>query len=446
MNGLLFIFILHPCLCASAVNRLRPATHQPPNARLLNMPPVRTRPLIMLSLVCLCTLSLHAQALPAEWQRVAMHPEAAQADPTWGARWLWALYVWRGRLFIGYGSFNGANPRAVIRAFDPRAGRFSAAPVFATDNEALGIFRAINGRLYAPTMDAHDGGLGPQDFAVTTDERGDVWADHAERLMYHTWDVGTRDGKDVWFVGTDASKSCPYNYCSDAVAYRSTDNGQTFTEMKRLPAAANGYRLAWFPMVFGLRGKLYLQAYYRFSAVGRPDLARTESFVFDGRAWSAGPDLLPGRSTGASGYNPVAFAGHIIYLTQVPIARSYPKGLPLWQNRSDLAAFDGHEQVSYLQIPEGVANFAVAGAHLYVLTRAGNIRRTTTLKRPWRSWQTLPAFPIQDPDKQQGCAARSIAVLDGALYVGTTQAELWRLDLANTQPRKPAAGQRNIKQ
>ncbi len=354
--------------------------------------PTRQHTLACASYRILCALTFSgllalcppAHAVASAWQRVATHPEAAAASPTWGARWLWALYPWRGRLFVGYGSFNGANPRAVIRAFDPRTGRFSAAPAFATNNEALGIFRAVRGRLYAPTMDAHDGGLGPQDFAVTTDEHGDAWTDHAERPMYHTWDVGTLDGKDIWFVGTGASQSCRYDYCSDAVAYRSTDNGQTFTEMKRLPAAANGYRLAWFPMVFGWRGKLYLQAYYRFSAVGRPDLVRTESFVFDGRAWASGPDLLPGRRTGASGYNPVAFDGHIIYLTQVPIARSYPKGLPLWQNRSDLAAFDRHEQVSYLQLPEGVANFTVAGRYLYVLTRTGDIRRTTTLKRPWQ--------------------------------------------------------------
>ncbi len=409
----------------------------------LAMHAIQARQLSTLAIVCLLALCPHALAAPGTWQRVATHPEAAKADATWGARWLWALYPWRGRLFVGYGSFNGANPRAVIRAFDPRTGRFSDAPAFAANNEALGIFRAVNGQLYVPTMDAHDGGLSRQDFAVTTDGRGDAWADHVERPMYHTWDVGTRDGRDVWFVGTDASKVCPYDYCSDAVAYRSTDGGRTFTEMKRLPAAANGYRLAWFPTVFGFNGKLYLQAYYRFSVTGRPDLVRTESFVFDGRAWSQGPDLLPGRRTGASGYNPVAFAGHIIYLTQVPIARSYPKALPLWQNRIDLAALDRHEQVNYLQIPDGVANFTVAGRYLYVLTRTGHIRRTTTLKRPWAQWTVLPVFPIQDQNAQQGCAARSIAVLAGALYAGTTQAELWRLELTGRQPGKPAAHRHN---
>jgi hypothetical protein len=387
------------------------------------------RHLITSTLACLLTLGQLTHAAPGPWQRVATHTEAAQADPTWGARWLWALYPWRGRLFVGYGSFNGANQRALIRAYDPATNKFSPAPAFATDNEALGIFRAVNGRLYVPTMDAHGGGLTRQDFAVTTDERGDAWTDHVERLMYHTWDVGTLDGKDVWFVGTDASSSCPYNYCSDAVAYRSTDGGQTFTEMKRLPAAANGYRLAWFPTVFSFRGKLYLQAYYRFSATGRPDLVRTDSFVFDGRAWTVGPDLLPGRRTGDSGYNPVAFDRHIIYLTQVPISRSYPKALPLWQNRIELAAFARNEHVRYLQIPGGVANFAVAGPYLYVLARDGSVRRTTSLARPWPRWQTLPTFPVQDPDPQQACAGRSIAFLDGALYVGTTQAELWRLAL-----------------
>ena|GEM_PF-7047332 len=387
------------------------------------------RRLITATLACLLLICHLAHAAPGAWQLVAKHPEAAQASPMWGARWLWALYPWRGRLFVGYGSFNGANPRAVIRAFDPATGSFSPAPAFATDNEALGLFREVAGRLYAPTMDAHDGALSRQDFAVTTDERGDAWADHVERPMYHTWDVGTLDGRDVWFVGTDASARCPYEYCSDAVAYRSTDGGQTFTEMKRLPAAANGYRLAWFPTVFAFRGRLYLQAYYRFSVAGRPDLVRTDSFVFDGRAWAAGPDLLPGRRTGDSGYNPVAFDQHIIYLTRVPISRSYPRALPLWQNQIDLAVFNRRGRVRYLPIPGGIANFAVAGPYLYVLARDGTVRRTTSLARPWPRWQALPTFPVQDPNPQQGCAARSIAVLGGALYVGTTQAELWRLAL-----------------
>jgi hypothetical protein len=362
------------------------------------------------------------------WQRVATHPEAAAADATWGARWLWALCAWRGRLFVGYGSFNGANPRAVIRAFDPATARFAAVPAFATDNEAVGLFRELAGRLYAPTMDAHDGALSKQNFAVTTDERGDVWTDATARPMYHNWDVATLDGRDLWLVGSDASPTCPQE-CSDAVAYRSTDGGATFDEMLRVGARDVGYKLAWFQFAFAFNGKLYLQAYFRFSTKSQPDLVAPRSYVYDGRAWTQGPDLLPRRSAGDSGYNPVLFDRHIVYLTRVPISRSYPKALPLWQNRIDLAVFDANERVYYLKIPGGVANFTVAGRYLYVLMRDGQIRRTRSLGVAWQSWETLPAFPARDPDPQQGNAGRSLAVLGHALYVGTTQAELWRLEL-----------------
>ncbi|HEX8068355.1 MAG TPA: hypothetical protein VF546_00285 [Pyrinomonadaceae bacterium] len=398
------------------------------------------RPLTVCALTLACWLALcpRARAAATTWHYVATHPEAAAADPTWGARWLWALQPWRGRLFVGYGSFNGANPRAVIRAFDPAAGRFSAAPAFATDNEAVGLFREIAGRLYVPTMDAHSGGLSLQNFAVTTDDTGDAWADRAARPMYHNWDVATLDGRDLWLVGTDADLACPVE-CSDAVAYRSTDGGLTFTEMVRVAAPDAGYKLGWFQFAFAFNGKLYLQAYFRFSTTAQPDLVATQSYVYDGRAWATGPDLLPRRSQGDSGYNPVPFDNHVVYLTQVPISRSYPKALPLWQNRIDLAAFDAEERVCYLKIPGGVANFTVAGRYLYVLARDGQIRRTRSLAIPWKQWEALPAFPVEDPTPQMGNAGRSLAVLGNALYVGTTQAELWQLELGKT----PAAPSRS---
>lgn len=392
---------------------------------------------IACALVCLFILAAQARASVGTWRRVATHPEAATASPTWGARWLWALYPWRGRLFVGYGSFNGANPRAVIRAFDPATDSFAPAPAFATDNEATGLFRELDGRLYVPTMDAHSGGLTTQNFAVTTNDRGDQWSDHAARLMYHTWDVATLDGHDLWFVGTDASAFCPYDYCSDAVAYRSTDGGASFREVIRFPAAEAGYRLAWFPFACAFNGKLYLQTYFRFSVSNQPDLVSTQSYTYDGRAWAIGPDLLPGKRTGESGYAPVVFDRHLVYLAHVPISRSYPNALPLWQNQNNLVVMDEAERVSYLKIPGGVANFAVAGRYLYVLARDGSVRRTKSLAQSWRRWEVLPSFPVQDPDPQQGCAGRSIAFLAGALYIGTTQAELWRLDLNKTQTFTP---------
>ncbi len=399
--------------------------------------------LIVQTFVCLLLLAAHARAAPT-WRRVATHPEAAAASATWGARWLWGLYPWRGRLFLGYGSFNGTNPRAVIRAFDPAINRLAEAPAFATNNEAAGLFRLINNRLYVPTMDSNDGGLARQDFAVTTDERGDVWTDHVEQPMYHVWDVATLDGSDLWFVGTTATTFCPLKSCSDAVAYRSMNGGATFTEVIRLSSADAGYNLVWFPFACAFNGKLYLQAFYRFSTTGRPDLASAQSLVFDGSVWTTGPDLLPGRLTGVSGYAPVVFDRHMLYLSRVPIARSYPNALPLWQNEHDLIMMDETERVRYLQIPGGVANFTIAGRYLYVLTRDGSVRRTRSVTLAWKRWEVLTTFPVQDPDARQGCAGRSIAALDDKLYVGTTQGELWQLDLpgqlqpSNTKPTSRA--------
>jgi len=164
-------------------------------------------------LLLACLLGLSPCVCAAnEWQRVAVQPEAVKAEAVWGARWLWALYAWQGRLFVGYGSFNGTNERVVIRAFDPKTNRFSVAPAFVTNNEAVGLFRPVNKHLYVPTMDAHDSGASRQDFAVTLDRRGDRWTEHAEQLMYHVWDVATLDRSEERRVGKECrSRWSPYH-------------------------------------------------------------------------------------------------------------------------------------------------------------------------------------------------------------------------------------------
>ncbi len=395
-----------------------------------------------LALVCLFALGAAraASGRAASWQRVAIHPEAARAETKFGARWLWTLLPWRGRLFVGYGSYNGANPRAVVRAFDPATLQFSPAPAFATNNEALGIIRALGQKLYAPAWDAQSGGAVTQNFAASSDARGDSWGDHTEKVMFHVFDVATRDGADVWFVGTDSARRCPYDTCTEAVAFRSTDGGQTFTEMLRSDAPPFGYRYAWFSFAGVLQGKLYLQAYFRGSAAGGADIAGNHSHVFDGRSWSIGPDLLPARRVGDMGYQPVAFDDRLVYLTRAPIARSYPNTLPLWQNRMDLVTLDPRGRVTYLSIPPGVAQFSAGGDYLYVLTRTGEVRRTRQLSAPWGRWERLATFNVPDPDPDFGNAGRSIAALDRFVYVGTSQGELWRLPLP--RKRTTSAGRR----
>jgi hypothetical protein len=364
-----------------------------------------------------------ATARESEWRRVAVHPEASKAAPAWGARWLWSLQVWRGRLFAGYGSFNGTNPRAVVRAFDPEAGAFSAAPDFATDNEAL-FFRALGPRLYAPALDANSGAATTQVFAATEDRRGDLWRDHAGPLTYHVFDVATLDGRDLWLVGS-APAGCPG--CSAAVAYRSTDGGRTFSESLRVAPPA-GYLNAFHMFAGVLGGRLYVQAFFRGATAGGPHVAAPRSRVFDGEAWADGPDLLPARREGDHGHGPQVFAGRLLYLTRSPVARSYPRALPLWQNAVDLVALDRRGRVQYLPIPGGVANFTADGSRLYVLSKSGQVRRTKNPDAPWDAWESLPSFAVPDADTPSAPSGRSIAVLDGRVYVGTSRGELWRLE------------------
>ena len=62
--------------------------------------------------------------------------------------------------------------------------------------------------------------------------------------------------------------------------------------------------------------------------------------------------------------------------------------------------------------------------------------RTTDITLPWSLWETYPPFTLTDtahtptdPTQPPRNAGRSIAVLDGVLYIGTTQAQLYKLVL-----------------
>ncbi len=71
-------------------------------------------------------------------------------------------------------------------------------------------------------------------------------------------------------------------------------------------------------------------------------------------------------------------------------------------------------------------NYSVDGDTLYGLGENGQIRRTTDLRR-WTELETAA------PE-----AARSIVVIDGVIYVGTTDSRIYRLSRPSTCQRSAA--------
>ena len=112
--------------------------------------------------------------------------------------------------------------------------------------------------------------------------------------------------------------------------------------------------------------------------------------VFDGSGWSDGPDLLP---QGGYGYDTELFDGKLVYLS----SQSSP---------SNLLSFDGTEVTSTGQV---FYNYSVDGDTLYGLGENGQIRKTTDVGGGLNSSTAAPE------------TARSIVVIDGGIYIGTTR-------------------------
>ncbi len=309
------------------------------------------------------------------WQRLGLHPQAA-AQPTATGRALITLCPWRGRLFVGYGDYQENTGPIAVTAWDPARRAFVT--VHRSDTEAIYNFRPIGDALYAPATDRRE----HADYAV-----GEPWRDAQPVTAAHAYDMATLDGRDLWLVGSAEGGLYP------PTAWRSTDGGAHWAIAHQ--RAENGRY--YFAAVFEHR--LYLEPWS--SAPGG------SSEVFDGERWSAGPELLP---AGGHGVRPIVFAGRLVYATRQSYVTPYGE-LNATPNR--LLAFDG--AAAAVVFDRELLDFFGDDRELLVLDTGGAIWRTTDLVR-WARVAVAAGFRPQ-----------SLALLDGALYVGTQDAELYRL-------------------
>src|SRR5205085_7330652 len=178
-----------------------------------------------------------------------------------------------------------------------------------------------------------------------------------------------------------------------------------------------------------LNGTLYVQA-RDFYTVNNATTARMQSraWAFDGHEWMPqGVALIPDNHAVQYGYQPVQFGNVLVYQSRQP-TRTFS---------NILYVFDG-DSVKQADIPATVANFTIDGDLIYVLMSDGQVRRSKDVMAPWNEWEALPTFtfdPNAYPYAPFGHGARSIAVLDGVVSLGTADAELVRLD-----PCRPEAG------
>ena len=339
----------------------------------------------MVAIVASAALLAPADGLAqaAHFELVGTHPQASQ-QPTVRGRTLNFLKHWNGAIYAGYGDYGTNTGPIAITPFALSTGRFAAQPAFSANTEELQVFRALNGNLYTPSIDPGPG-FGDDYFEtpLTGPWTGRDVGESPESL--HVYDMAARTGSERWIVGSAGE---------NAVAWRSLDGGVTWSTALTVPPRNSGVGdFARFYFAGAYQNALYVQAADFYGG------KHPTSKVFDGEGWSDGPDLLP---QGGYGYDTELFAGQLVYLSLQTSSKESP---------SSLLSFDGTEVTS---TGRRFYNYSVDGGKLYGLGANGQISRTTDLRR-WTDITTLA------PE-----SARSIVVIDGAIYVGTTDSRIYK--------------------
>jgi hypothetical protein len=308
------------------------------------------------------------------WELLGVHRPAA-AQPTALGKPLMTLCPWRGRLYVGYGDYEDNTGPIEIMAWDPARRDFTR--VHVSDTEAIYSFRVIGDSLYAPATDRRE----TADYAV-----GEPWRDDKPVTTAHAFDMATLDGSDLWLVGSSDGNFLP-------TAWRSTDGGAHWAIAHQKPNMGRYYFVAAY------HGQLYVES-WSLGGIG-------PSEVFDGASWRPGPELLPG---GGYGFRPVVFADRLVYSSKQNIDSPASRLRTL---RNNLLGFDG--MAASVVFEHEVLDFFADDRALLVLDTGGIIWRTTDLA----TWSRVATASELRP--------RSLAVLDGALYVGTLDSRLYRL-------------------
>ncbi len=309
---------------------------------------------------------------PGSFTHLGTHPGAsAQSTPTGKA--IATLSVFNGKLYAGYGDYGANTGLIAITPYNLSTGTFVNEGM--ADTEAIYAWKTIGDKLYAPAIDTRSGG----DYAVGT--ASGAWANIDRMPSVHAFDMATRDGSDLYVVGST------YTPDLNAAVWRSVDGGATWTEiLSTPPASTTAGDFARFYFAGVIAGKLYVHGvdYYGW--------AHPRSKVYDGTSWRDAPAIMPSTGTGCDAKS---FAGNIVFKSYCHV-------------QSGAYAFDGNSTV---RLPG--TDTSIDGAYLYMLVGT-NIQRTTNL----RTWTTVVT--------NVPAGARSIAVSGGSLYVGSYDSQLYR--------------------
>lgn len=298
--------------------------------------------------------------------------DRAVSQPTDRGRCLQGLVGHDGRVFGGYGDWNTNTGPIWIWSYDPGTGLVS--DELETNNECVSLIRESGGRLWVPYIDPKpsNGFVASYDGAWTVHNLG--------VSMWHVFDV-LEWGGDIYVAGAIRAGGI-----DEAAVLRSVDDGATWATAQRFPS--NGSET--FQRCYWLldEGATLLTSRWDSAAVA------TAYHRFDGSEWATSYDPA-GVYIGA--FRPAIIDGSLTWCTNPPLlcfGRSVFAGADILTNQRAYGP--------------GIAGrmWSINDDHMHELTGDG----------------LAATYPIVGLD---GCAS-AVCELDGYLYVGDTNARLWR--------------------
>lgn len=320
---------------------------------------------------------------------------AANQSTTVGKN-IYALKSWQGKIYAGYGDYSANTGPIAINSYNPTTKLFTQEGVAQSD--AIYIYRELGGKLFAPSIDNKGSDLVRQ-------EATGQWTNITGLGSTHAFDMAELDGK-IWTVGSIGKV---------ATVWSSSDGGTTWQIALSVPAERLGY-VARFYFVSPYKGKLYVQA-----TDGAYPHSTAYSYDPATKLWSKAAAITISDRFFDWGSKPVEFAGNLLLLSREVISR--PSGI---------IRYDGTARTSSNEYGYTVAgsyyDYTIDGEYLYVLNGDGSVKRTRNLT----TWENVGTGPKQSRTTGAG---RSIAVLNGKVYIGTFDSKLFELTISTTSPK-----------
>lgn len=333
-------------------------------------------------------------AAQATFTVVGTHANAT-AQPTLRGKTIADMAIVGTQLYAGYGDYDTNTGPVRIRPFDLTTNTFGAVQLV-VDTEEISTFRTINGSLYAPMIDPRAAAW-TANVGYASNQTG-TWVSYAQAPAIHVFDIASLNGTDRWMVGSAVQPDGVTLY--GATAYRSLDGNTGWTRVQTdqtVPYEQNtGFeRYYW---VAELNGKIYMQA--------QGVTPATPVRSFDGATWQAGTTDSVCKAT--MSHLVESFGAYIV------CGGAYGPG------GEAIQLFDG-SNVSYVQSNVGfVYDFYKADdGYLYALGLSGVSRTSNGV-----DWVLLTQTPS---------TARSLAVRQDTLFLGTTNAQIMKLDIPLSQ-------------